>query len=182
METPEPSRPGRCAAWLGLLTCGLLACASGPPPTPRPPEWNAERLEEAERLERLLGEEPAAAAGVLELRLAFPGDVDLDLYVTDPQLETLYYANTPVRSGGELLEDRRCDGDSDGAPRVETARFAAPLTGRYRVGVDHPSSCRGGGDVAPYVLSIETPEGRRMLRRLSERLRFDSIVIEFDWP
>jgi erythromycin esterase-like protein len=32
------------------------------------------------------------------------------------------------------------------------------------------------------VLSIETPEGRRMLRGLSERLRFDSIVIEFDWP
>jgi hypothetical protein len=182
VETPEPSRPGRRAAWLGLLMCGLLACASGPPPAPPPPEWNAGRLAEALRLEHLLAEAPSAVAGGLELRLAFPGDVDLDLYVTDPQLETLYYANTPVRSGGELLEDRRCDGDPDGVPRIETARFAAPLTGRYRVGVDHPSSCRGGADVAPYLLSIETPEGRRRLRGLSERLRFDSIVIEFDWP
>jgi hypothetical protein len=86
-----------------------------------------------------------------------------------------------VGSGGALLDDHRC-ADPGAAPRIEVARFEAPLPGRYRVGVDHPESCDPDQDLAPYALSIESSSGRRTLRGLSERLRFDSIVIEFDWP
>jgi hypothetical protein len=126
-------------------------------------------------------DEPAAPGGVLEVRLAFAADVDLDLYVTDPRLETLYYANTPVKSGGELLEDQRCDAPG-GATRIEVARFAAPLPGRYRVGVDFPAHCASGVEVAPFALRIDSERGRRTLRGLAEHLRFQTRVIEFDWP
>ena len=106
------SRWGRLASVFGawVLGFGVVACASGPPTAPPPPEWSAQRVEAVEQLEGVLAEEaPALTAGMLLLRLAFGAEADLDLYVTDPQLETLYYANTPVRSGGELLEDQRCD-------------------------------------------------------------------------
>jgi hypothetical protein len=159
----------------------LVGCASGPPPAPPPPEWSEERSRAAAALESRLAQEPAPGAG-LELRLAFAADVDLDLYVTDPRLETLYYANTPVRSGGELLEDRRCGGEPDDAARIEVARFPEPLPGRYRVGVDFPAHCAGGDEVAPFALSIEGGGVRRSLRGLAEPLRFQTVVVEFDWP
>ena len=172
--------------WGAALLCawvsGLAACATGSPPAPPPPDWTEARTQAAERLERLLAAQPGGAPGVLELRLAFGGQADLDLYVTGPTLETLYYANTPIRSGGELLEDQRCAAERGDADRVEVVRFATPLAGRYRVGVDHPSSCSGDADVVPYVLSIDSSDGRKTLRGLSKRLRFDPIVIEFDWP
>jgi len=176
-----PSRAGWSGA-LGIALVGaLVACTSGPPPAPPPPEWSEPRTRAAAALEALLAGDASLPTQGLELRLAFAADVDLDLYVTDPRLETLYYANTPVKSGGELSTDQRCDSPGD-APRVEVARFAAPPPGRYRVGVDFPARCRGEGEVAPWVLSIASPAGRRTLRGLAERLRFEAIVIEFELP
>ena len=86
------------------------------------------------------------AAGELVVRLAFEPGADLDLYVSDPLEETAYYANTPVRSGGALDADRRCPEPGDG---VETVRFAAPLAGRYRVGVDFQQRCDSDERVVP---------------------------------
>jgi hypothetical protein len=165
-----------------LLAVGLAACASGPPPAPPLPEWDESRSETAARLEQRLADATAPADVGLELRLAFEGLADLDLYVTDPGLETLYYANNPVRSGGELLEDQRCDGEGGAGPRIEVARFALPPPGRYRVGVDFPASCGRDVDVVPFALRIESPAGVLTRRGLAERLRFDPIVVEFDVP
>jgi hypothetical protein len=165
-----------------VAVCFLQACASGPPPAPPVPEWTASRTEAVVALEAALARDTERPAGALRVRLAFSGQVDLDLYVTDPKLETLYYANSPVRSGGDLATDHRCEADSDDAPRIETARFAAPLDGRYRVGVDYPAACGGDEEVVPYALSVEWDGGSRDLRGLAELRRFDSIVLELDLP
>ncbi len=160
------------AACAGLL----LACASAPPAPEPPPEWDAASHAAALALEAALAAEPAAPAGELVVRLAFEHGADLDLYVTDPLDETVYYANTPVRSGGALDADRRCEGAGH---RVETVRFAQPRAGRYRVGVDFQQRCGTDADVVPWAISIDAGGEKRLLRGLARHGRFASRVDEF---
>src|SRR6058998_2910370 len=46
---------------------------------------------------------PAAPPQGIRVVLLWAAPVDLDLYVTDPGLETVYFANTPSGSGGKLV-------------------------------------------------------------------------------
>ncbi|MEN8160800.1 MAG: hypothetical protein ABFS41_12075 [Myxococcota bacterium] len=166
-------------AALFAATLAAASCASGPPEPPRPPappEWDDASRGAAGALEAVLAAQPPAPRTELVVRLAFSGAADLDLYVSDPLDETVYYANTPVRSGGVLDADLRCE---DPAPRVETVRFAAPLAGRYRVGVDFQHRCPDGSDVVPWAISIDAHGERRMLRGLAEWNVFASRVDEF---
>jgi hypothetical protein len=159
-----------------------LGCASAPSPPPPPPEWTDAWRAQAVLLADHLRALPLAPASQLVVRLAFPREVDLDLYVTDPQLETVYYANTPARSGGRLERDARC-GDPDAeVVRVETVRFEAPPAGRYRVGVDHPERCGDGDEVAPYAISIEANGERSIHAGLARWLDFTTIATEFALP
>ena len=162
-----------------LAAALLLACASGPPKPPPPepaPEWTDALGARADALEATLAAAERAPAGELVVRLAFEAGADLDLYVSDPLDETVYYANTPVRSGGALDADRRCPEPGD---RVETVRFAAPLAGRYRVGVDFQHRCESDERVAPWVISIDANGERRIVRGLARWNVFASRVDEF---
>lgn len=173
---------GRTIAALALgtllvLALGtLLACASPRPEPEPPPQWDEARSAAAMALEAVLTNPPLAPDGELVVRLAFEAGADLDLYVSDPLDETVYYANTPVRSGGALDADRRCE---DRAPRVETVRFTTPLAGRYRVGVDFQRRCPGGPDVAAWAIAIEARGERRVLSGLAAWNVFASRVDEF---
>ena len=84
---PEKRTPPRSGALAALLAGVLWAagCAS-PVPAPAPPEAGS------------------LPAGALRARLVFSADADLDLYVTGPDLETVYFANTPTRLGGVLAK------------------------------------------------------------------------------
>ncbi len=161
-----------------LLAALLLACTSGPakpPPLAPAPEWSDALTARADALEAALTAEPPAASGELVLRLAFEAGADLDLYVSDPLEETVYYANTPGRSGGALDADLRCPH----ARGVETVRFPSPLPGHYRVGVDFQHRCASDERLTPYVLSIEAHGERRVLRGLAVWNVFASRVDEF---
>ena len=117
------------------------------------------------------------AGDELVIRLAFSEDADLDLYVTDPLAESIYFANRDASSGGKLARDVRCDGPE---PRIEEVRFAAPLPGRYRVGVDHPSQCDDGKSPAAFAISVE---GGGVTQRASGTIQyaqFQVIVTEFE--
>ncbi len=92
------------------------------------------------------------SGGLLRVRLVFGEAADLDLYVTDPNQETVYFANTPSVSGGALEEDLRCDAAS---PRVETVRFPRPLPGRYRIGIDYPKRCGVVRAAVPFSVVVE---------------------------
>jgi hypothetical protein len=140
----------------------VAGCASGPaplePPVRQPPP-----------------------PGALRVELVFGAGADLDLYLTDPSQETVYYANSPSRvNGGRLEADLRCEA---AAPRVETIVFASAPPGRYRVGVDRAETCSGGPAVEPFLVTVDAPGGeRRELRGEIGRGRFLSRVLEFTVP
>ena len=121
------------------------------------------------------------APGDLRVELVFSRGADLDLYLTDPAQETVYYANTPSRaSGGRLEADLRCDAPE---PRVEAVLFENAPPGRYRVGVDHAESCAGGAAVEAFLVIVEAAGGeRRELRGEISRGRFLPRVLEIELP
>jgi hypothetical protein len=106
----------------------------------------------AQHLAATATEAPPIAPGGLRVRLAFSAAADLDLYVTDPSFETVYFANSPNLAGGRLEADVRCDAVS---PRVETILFPAILPGVYRVGVDFPQACEGGASRTAFAVQFE---------------------------
>ncbi len=174
-----------------LVAMGVACTPSGPiRPEPAlardvrtPLEFDSEQRARLAPLHAALTK-PAfqALSGGLQIRLAFDEAADLDLFVTGPSQESVYFANSPSRSGGTLLDDRRCD---DSSPRVETVRYANPLPGRYRVGVDFHRRCSEislSGRQAKQGLFVVRVEGRA-LDRVHEGIvapgRFEVIVIEF---
>ncbi|HYY05954.1 MAG TPA: hypothetical protein VE997_05210 [Candidatus Limnocylindria bacterium] len=147
---------------LGLLVL-LAACARQAPAPPGP-----------------AAPEPLEPGVTVTLRWTAP--VDLDLYVTDPGLETLYFANPRTASGGVLERDARCAGREPGE-QVERARWTRPPPGRYRVGVDFLETCAGGtAKEVPYALLVEVDGARQEVTgraRLAER---QPLVLEFRVP
>lgn len=166
-----------------VIAAILFGCDDGPPPAPElapPPEWTRMSEREADALAQALATtEPETDAAPLAVRLAFGASGDLDLYVTDPLDETVYYANTPSGLGGALIEDRRCVHE---APRVETVRFTAPLTpGHYRIGVDYSHACvEAIARTVPFALRVDGPDGRELARGLAQYRVFEPIVLEFE--
>jgi hypothetical protein len=154
------------------LACSLaLGCASAGPS----PELLAARHE---ALARALTSPPAeATAESLVVRLAFDADADLDLYVTDPTQESVYFGNSPSSTGGELLADLRCDAP---APRVETIVFARRMPGVVRIGVDAPEACRDDVRLVLFVVELRAGERRVERRGVAVPGRFEVIVLEAD--
>jgi uncharacterized protein YfaP (DUF2135 family) len=121
-------------------------------------------------------DEPPGLGVIVTLRWSAPAD--LDLYVTDPALETVYFANPRTASGGVLERDARCAGRQPGE-QVERARWTSPPPGRYRVGVDFLEKCGGGESEVPYALAVEVDGARQETTgraRLAER---QPLVLEF---
>ena len=165
------------------LTLLLAACANEPPRAPDPvpgPDWTAATRKEAAALEGHLSSFPASDANALVIRLAFDGRADLDLYVSDPLQETVYYANTPARSGGRLLGDRHCKEEADSGIRIEEIVFDDPPAGSYRVGVDYPHRCGPGARIAAFAITIDAGGRRRELLGLAEPVVFTPIVAEIE--
>jgi len=141
-----------------VLLVAVAACArhAAPPPA-QPPE-------------------PAGPGVTVTLRWTAP--VDLDLYVTDPVLETVYFANPRSASGGVLERDARCADDQTGE-RVERARWTKPPPGRYRVGVDFLETCRGRVADTPYALTVDVDGHREQVARRARRGEREPLVVEF---
>ena len=125
---------------------------------------------------------PASGAGLppsedaLRVTLVWDVPVDLDLYVTDPTMETVYYANKRSASGGVLEKDAGCNAD----PRREVTTWKTALPGRYRVSLDFPDRCgRDDGEVG-YRILVDV-DGRRQEKTGTLRLaRFLYQGFEFD--
>ena len=185
---PQPA----LASIVAVLLLWTSACASrggGLPANDAEAEWTPQQLERLGRLEKTLSEtrRPRESAS-LRILLAFDEAADLDLYVTDPLQETVYFANSPSRSGGRLLADVRCDSP---AVRVEEIEFGEPVLGRYRVGVDFPERCAGSPlprkqrRQGVYAVRIDFPgasETRPPIfqRGITELGRFEVILLEFE--
>ena len=155
------------------MLCLVAACDS----SDSAEEAEQTKLEEASVLrDQLAGSEES---GQLTVQLAFDSDVDLDLYVTGPLLETVYYANRESKSGGEISDDVRCDTETDGA-RIETVIYQAPMKGRYRVGVDFPHRCSGDTGPAAFAVLVESPGEDLEKKGTVIFERFEVAVLEFE--
>jgi mono/diheme cytochrome c family protein len=131
-----------------------------------------------EMLVSLTAEAAEDVTGVV-VRLAFGEEADLDLYVTDPLLDTVYFARHESRTGGRILGDVRCD---TVGPRIEEVRFDAPWAGRYRVGVDHPARCDGARAPAPAAFAVKVDAGGETYQATGSVAvaQFELVVLEFE--
>jgi len=170
-----PPRVRVTAQCISLLGAVALGCSVLPGSAARR-EAALQRESSALALALANGEAALTGGGALRVRLAFGARADLDLYVTDPSAETVYFANTPAQSGGALESDVRCGAQ---APRVETVAFQAAPAGRYRVGVDYPAPCDGSGEPVPFVVAVEHGSTQREQHGMALPGRFHVIVLEF---
>lgn len=122
-----------------------------------------------------------SATGVraVHVQLVFGAEADLDLFVTDPDFEEVYFANSKSRLGGELDADRRCQ---DPAPRTETVRFDPAPAGRYRVTVDFPRRCDDGVDRVSYRVVVDLGSERKEILGEIDFGATEQVVLEFDVP
>jgi hypothetical protein len=159
-----------------ILALAGLACRGAPPTRET---LLAGVASEVAALEQALARQREPARGALRVSLAFGSEADLDLFVTGPRHESVYFANTPSVIGGTLEADLRCGAT---APRLENVRFPAAPPGVYRVGVDFPEPCREGVDVVPFAVAV-TRGGEGVLAATRGIIRpgeFFSIVLEFE--
>jgi hypothetical protein len=157
---------------LALAAALAPGCAAPLPAEVR----EAERLRQV--LERALAQAPPGEG--LRVLLAFGPEVDLDLYVTDPLRETVYFANSPGASGGRLEADLHCRSPVAG-DRVEEVGFAEPPPGRYRVGVDYPASC-GPRAPAGYALAVVRGGDVEIHVGTLRPLEFRLAALDFELP
>ena len=113
----------------------------------------------------------------LLVQLAFGAEADLDLYVTDPLLETVYFANHKSKSGGRISDDARCGVTG---LRIEEVRFDKPMAGRYRVGVDFPQRCDNAAERAAFFVSVRNNETHEQVQGEVALQQFEVVVLEFD--
>ena len=156
------------------LACGLGFGCDG---ATRDDAQDAALEVRAAALAERLAASPAPEGPGLVVRLAFGEEADLDLYVTDPLMDTVYFARHETRSGGRILADVRCDGAS---PRVEEVSFEAPPPGRYRVGIDLPRRCDGARDPAPYALAAWHGGRTHRAQGVVAYEHFEVVALEFD--
>jgi hypothetical protein len=150
-----------------LLACAVFlaaGCARHTAPPPPPPSLSL----------------PASSSGINVL-LTWDAPVDLDLYLTDPTAETVYFANNPSRTGARLLRDTRCSdlGTTKGV-LLEHASVPIPRAGRYRIGVDFIDACGSTQQPASFRVTVEFAGKRREAIGTIHLQEFQPIVLEFE--
>src|ERR1051326_3597520 len=128
---------------------------------------------------------PASAppAPPVRVALVWSAVADLDLYVPDPSLETVYFGNPKAASGGRLRHDVACGGiTAGGGPWMEEIGWDPAPRGRYRVGVDFIEPGAKGVETAGYRVVVEIGGKRLEKSGPASRDRFDPVVLEFDFP
>ena len=156
------------------LVVVLLGCAQ---PEPEIEVTKAALDAKARELGTIFVDHGSAGNDGLSVKLTFEGTADLDLYVTGPQFETVYFANHTSKSGGEISDDVRCDTQGE---RIEEVRFIDPMPGTYRVGIDFPESCDGTKAPAVYALSILHNGEQQQVSGSVSLQRFEVVVLEFE--
>ena len=161
-----------------LVTSLAVFAAGCTPPGISDAELAAVKAQAVEMAAELALEPAEQQAGVV-VRLAFGPEADLDLYVTDPLLDTVYFARHESRTGGVIGADVRCD---TSGPRVEEVRFDKIWPGRYRVGIDFPRRCDGARAPAPAAYAVEVNANGKTHRAngIVNLEFFEVIVLDFE--
>ena len=125
--------------------------ADGPPdeaaPDDAPPD-DAASEEIDERLDR-----EGAQSGAVSISLAWDSDADLDLHVTCPDGDRIYYGSRRA-CGGELDVDMNAGGRRSAEPVENVVWADAPPSGSFTVAVDNFNSRSDGDEATPYRIRI----------------------------
>lgn len=79
--------------------------------------------------------------------------VDLDLFLTGPDGETIYFGNRVARAGYKMQDESNCKSlASASAPYRETALIPVAEIGIYRVSIDYILNC--GSDITEVGASV----------------------------
>ena len=103
----------------------------------------------------VLGSFPAS--GSMGVTLSWSGEADLDLHVTDPYGETIYYFRPTGESGGTLQQDSECAGSGEHQEVVSYPSGMA-AAGTYQISVHYFRSCGSAGDVS-WNVKVDSDKG-----------------------
>jgi hypothetical protein len=99
---------------------------------------------------------PTLGTGDIQVTLRWATTDDLDLYVTDPEGQIVYYGNPSIPSGGRLDVDANAGcGESNSSPieNVFWPPSQAP-TGNYQIKVELYSRCNPGSAPIPFEVRL----------------------------
>lgn len=106
------------------------------------------------------GEDKVVPTGALRVTLVWGTDDDLDLYVTEPEGELIYYANKHSTNGGSLHGDDNaeiCGANAEPGGVESVAWPSTPPHGTYSVMVKAYRRC-AGTDPVPYTVTVFVDE------------------------
>ncbi len=96
----------------------------------------------------------------LQVELVWEDPVDLDLFLTDPTGETIYFANRVSKSGNRMGTESGCkDIEKKKSSYRETAVIQKAKAGRYRVSVDFIKDCGNTSLEAKFGVILKNEEG-----------------------
>jgi hypothetical protein len=97
----------------------------------------------------------AVGSGPIQVSLSWVGPVDVDLHVTPPSGEDIYWANQTDATGGTLDLDSNagCAIDNVNVENIVWSNSTTPSPGHYEVRVDYWSNC-GISTPIPYTVRV----------------------------
>lgn len=99
-------------------------------------------------------EDTSVGTGDVQITLTWEASLDLDLWVEDPNGDTVYYNDTPIPSGGELDRDNKCDDFVLGRPENIYWPSGGAPSGTYTVKVDYYGGCDSSAAVTYKVRTV----------------------------
>lgn len=129
-----------------------------PPPPPPPPEPEPEPEPPPDEFDRRVDRE-GGQSGDVQITLIWNNVNDLDLWVTCPNGQRIYYGSMQG-CGGVLDIDANAGRTSNSPVENVTWPNGAP-PGRYRIEIDHYAN-RGGPDPTPYRVRVRIGDEERI--------------------
>jgi len=120
----------------------------------------------------------------LSVEVSWSEPVDLDLFLTDPDGETVYFANRMARSGVAMGDMMGCKNIEAGPPPyTETIIIPSAAIGGYRVSVDYIKDCGSNSLQAEFEIRLVDPKTRMQLGQGQSSVKYrllDTVSWEFE--
>ncbi|MDX1440320.1 MAG: hypothetical protein R3284_10510, partial [Rubricoccaceae bacterium] len=133
--------------FFGAVVCGGILIFTGIVPAPTwAPDWLTGIIPNQDGSGSTMArpDEPQLGTGDVQVTLRWDTQADIDLHVTDPSGEEIFYGHTQSASGGQLDVDANAGCSND--PQVENIYWptgGAP-SGTYQLSVNYFGACGAG--------------------------------------
>lgn len=120
----------------------------------------------------------------LIVEVSWSAPVDLDLFLTDPDGETVYFANRMARSGVVMGDMMGCkDIEAGPPPYAETIIIPSAAIGVYRASVDYIKDCGSNKLQADFEVRLVDPKTGMQLGQGQSSVKYrllDTVSWEFE--